>query len=146
MPFTHKVKQIEFSLEGGSEHLLEPGWVSESTPAPAAGDRLYLFCDDSKKGARDGGLRARATIVSVAHEDGKLKLTVEFSEEVLTTRLFNHQLDSFKKSGSHDVGPFRSPIMTEIAEMRRKTTQQPLHWISDASATWLDIYHFESRT
>jgi hypothetical protein len=34
-------------------------------------------------------------------------------------------------------------IFRNIAEIRRNTTEQPIHPLSTEAADWLDFYHFE---
>jgi hypothetical protein len=145
MPFTHKVKIVDFETSRGSEATVTPGWVAKDASPPQLGERIYIFSDDSSAGAKDGGLRARGSILSAQGVGDGWRLHILFDGARVVTPLFNAQLDDFKKRGNDDPGPFKSEILTEIAELRRKTTQQPLHWISNESATWLDLYHFEPR-
>ena len=143
MPFAHKGKLINEKPAAGCVEQICPGRAHFNFGV-TQGEALYLFNENSKQGIKDGGLLARGTITSAEPYEKSWLLTVEFDGCRVRLPLLTHQLDGFRRSSSEDNGPFRSPIMTELSEIWRNTTHQPIHHISADTAAWLDIYHFEN--
>lgn len=110
----------------------------------AAGKKIYIFCDDSADGAKDGGLTSRGKVLGSDRVSEGWLIRVQFDGFPVRVPLLNHQLDVFKRHAKNDVT--RHPILTDIAEVRRKTTNAPVHEVPDDCGVWLDIYHFESQS
>jgi hypothetical protein len=104
------------------------------------GRSVYLFCDDSSPGAKDGGLIGRGVLVDWQRDP--LSTQVRFDGIVPTTKLMNHQLDAFKTPTNPSQGIARESILSGIAEIRRATKKHMVYELPEDCATWLDVYHF----
>jgi hypothetical protein len=143
MPYVHKGNILSGTPAKDEVQTLRPGRTHFASEVQV-GETLYLFREDSKSGAKDGGLIARGDILAAIRFEKTWDLTVRFDGVAPKVPLNTRLLDAFTNRGGNSLGPFPVPVLTEIAEVWRNTTHQPLHQIGPEAGAWLDIYHFHS--
>ena len=143
MTYVHKTRYPFEPPAKGELRTFEPGKVHFSG-LPETNSVIYIFVEDSRSGARDGGLVARGRIITADAAGNSCQLLVEFDGQPVGMPLLTHELDPYARSGNGTRGGVDHPQLTDIAEVRRRTIRQPLHRIAPASAAWLDQNHFGS--
>ena len=150
MPYTFKPKDLNDIPVAGEERTL----VSRRSYVQGdlvAGETVYVFAEDDATLGPKGGLAARAVLVSADKVGGEWYLRLQFDGTELAVPLPTPALDPFSEPHKYDVpapGEGLSSIhevLIEIAAIRRKTTRQPIHALSEMAGRWLDYYHFRHQ-
>jgi hypothetical protein len=151
MPYTFKTNQLERFPRDGEEFLLVSGHNHVRSEF-SIGDRIYVFVENNSILGKVGGLVARGVLLGASPTGGSAELRIRFDGVPVSIGLATRDLDRFAHPQRYSLPELKLPalsdmfkVLQDIAEIRRNTTGQPVHKLSDEGANWLDLYHFQKE-
>ena len=151
MPYTFKTKELGHFPASGDELLLQSSHNHVGSDFQI-GERIYVFVENNSLLGKVGGLAARGSLIAVSPDGGRVELSIRFDGIRVSMPLATRDLDRFAHPQNYSLPELGStslgqlfPALQSIAEIRRNTTSQPVHRLSDEGADWLDLYHFQKE-
>jgi hypothetical protein len=151
MPYSFKTNALR-RIPIAGEELTLTSHHNHVGPEFAIGDKVYVFVENNSVLGKIGGLVARGILVSASLSKEGVSLAIRFDGVAVSLGLATRDLDRFAHPQNYSMPELEHPalkemfpILHDIAEVRRNTTGQPVHKLSDEAASWLDLYHFEKE-
>ncbi|MEX5728238.1 hypothetical protein Ga0609869_001591 [Rhodovulum iodosum] len=151
MPYTFKTNELsklprtdeELTLTSNHNHVV--GEFAQSDP-------VFVFVENGSILGAVGGMVARGMLVDATPVEKSVRLTIRFDGVKVSAPLSLKNLDRFAHPKKYHLPERDNPalrgvfsILQDVAEIRRNTTGQPVHALSEDAADWLNLYHFEKE-
>lgn len=149
MPYSFKTNELKKLPQTGEEL----SFVSQHSHVKgdfSLGEWVYVFVEDGSVLGKRGGLVGRGVLTEAAPNQKSVALTIRFDGTAVSIGLATRDLDRFAHPQNYEMPELNCPplgsmfpILRNIAEVRRNTTGQPIHELTEEAANWLNLYHFE---